>query len=84
MSLFVVLPLNPRQIWESEWLSSSQTDHLSPEEVVVYFPVERKFTFRFLHPTSRILMTLLQTKSYEYNKYHSFVENIKQELNKCY
>lgn len=29
-------------------------------------------------------MTLLQTKSYEYNKYHSFVENIKQELNKCY
>lgn len=26
-------------------------------------------------------MTLLQTKSYEYNKYHSFVENIKQELN---
>lgn len=29
-------------------------------------------------------MTPLQTKSYEYNKYHSFVENIIQELNKCY
>lgn len=29
-------------------------------------------------------MTLLQTKWYEYNKYHSFVENIIQELNKCY
>lgn len=47
MSMFAVLPWYPRQIWENEWLSSSQTDQLSLGEGIIYFGGKRNLLWDF-------------------------------------